>query len=89
MKYKARGPLCHRLSQQGIPDFKQGIYGQAWEGEVGKADRLQIPLENLQVKAGCLSEINQNPQSVHFRQGNLKKNMQLLFLVELSRICVS
>ena len=88
MKYKTRGLLFHRLSQQGIPDFKQGIYGQGWEGEVGKADRLQIPLENLQAKVGCLSEINQNPQNVHCRQENLK-NMQLLFLMELSRICVN
>lgn len=55
----------------------------------GKDNKLQIRLENLQVKAVCLSEINQNPQRVCFRQESLKKNIRLLLLMELYRICAS
>lgn len=70
-----RGWLYQRLSEQGFTNVKPCVYGH-----VGRKDnKLQIPPENLQVKAACLSEIFQNPQTLHLGQENLKENMWLLF----------
>lgn len=79
MKHRAGGLLYERLSPNRVFVARDGK---------GRWERQQTSgtFENLQVKAVCLSEINQNPQRVCFKLESLK-NKRSLFLMELSRIC--
>lgn len=57
-----------RLSEQGITNHKQCVYGQDWEGSVSKKDDKQISDASgkLAREAVCLSEISPNPESQSF-----------------------
>lgn len=53
------GPIEGFLNKVSPTSDSVFIYGQPWEAEVGEKDnKLQISLQNLQMKAVCLSEIS-------------------------------
>lgn len=57
-----------RLSEQGITNHKQCVYGQDREGSVSEKDDKQISDASgkLASEAVCLSEISPNPRVLHF-----------------------